>query len=268
MQQGQYSGGEPKSDWGNQGQWEPRQEPPRSGRGRRGRVGPGAAAAANAMPAERIQFIQRTYMHLIGAIAATVVGMFLFAFSPLYVPVMTFLFESSGNTGWFLVLGLFIFGTMFAEHLAHRTSRALQYVGLFTSVAIFSLILNLPVAFALASGGGQVVIQALMITFFTFGALTVMVFRSGIDFSILRTGLVVGGVLSFGAIIAAIFFGFTLGLGFIILMVGYMAAMITYQTSEIYHKYRTDQHVGAATGLYVSVGILFWYVLHLVGWGD
>lgn len=218
------------------------------------------------MPEERIQFIQRTYLHLIGAILATVAGMFLFAFSPLYAPVMGLLFESSGNMGWFLVLGLFMFGTMFSEKLAHGASKGVQYMGLLLSVAIFTVILSFPVAVALATGGSEIVIQALMITFFTFGALTVMVFRSGINFSILRTGLVVGSFLSLGAIAGSILFGFTLGLGFIIFMVGYMAAMITYQTSEIFHKYRVDQHVGAATGLYVSVGVLFWYVLHLIGW--
>lgn len=222
--------------------------------------------ASQAMPAERVQFIQKTYLHLIGAIMATIATMFLFAFSPLYAPAMNFLFAQAGGMGWLVVLVVFMFGTGFCERLAHRPSKTAQFTGLGLMVLLFSFILSLPVAFAVASGGAEVIIQALMITFFTLAALTVMVFKSGIDFSILRTGLVVGGVLVLVAIVAAIVFGFSLGLGFVILMVGYMAAMITYQTSEIYHKYNVDQHVGAATGLYASVGILFWYVLHLVGW--
>jgi FtsH-binding integral membrane protein len=45
----------------------------------------------------------------------------------------------------------------------------------------------------------------------------------------------------------------------IVLASGY----ILYDTSNVLHRYRTDQHVAAALALFASVAILFWYVLRL-----
>jgi FtsH-binding integral membrane protein len=34
-------------------------------------------------------------------------------------------------------------------------------------------------------------------------------------------------------------------------------------TSNILHRYRTDQYVGASLALFASIALLFWYVLRL-----
>jgi FtsH-binding integral membrane protein len=39
---------------------------------------------------------------------------------------------------------------------------------------------------------------------------------------------------------------------------------ILYQTSNIIHNYRPDQHVAASLGLFASVALLFWYVLQIL----
>jgi FtsH-binding integral membrane protein len=39
---------------------------------------------------------------------------------------------------------------------------------------------------------------------------------------------------------------------------------ILYQTSNIIHHYRPDQHVAASLGLFASVALLFWYVLQIL----
>ena len=39
---------------------------------------------------------------------------------------------------------------------------------------------------------------------------------------------------------------------------------ILYDTSNVLHKYRTEQYVAAALALFASVGILFWYILQIV----
>jgi FtsH-binding integral membrane protein len=67
-----------------------------------------------------------------------------------------------------------------------------------------------------------------------------------------------------GTIIAGILFGFNLGLWFSAGMILLAAGSILYQTSNLVHKYHTDQYVAAALGLFASLMLLFWYILRLV----
>ena len=46
-------------------------------------------------------------------------------------------------------------------------------------------------------------------------------------------------------------------------MVILAAGFIVYDTSNVMHHYRTDQHVAAALALFGSVALMFWYVLRL-----
>jgi FtsH-binding integral membrane protein len=48
------------------------------------------------------------------------------------------------------------------------------------------------------------------------------------------------------------------------LLVVFAAGAILYDTSNVLHHYRTDQHVAAALALFASVGLLFWYILQIV----
>ncbi len=251
----QWSGGqEPQSG----GDWQQPRRP--RGRGQK-QVNPQAAAFASVE--ERAQFIRRTYTHLMGAIFGCVAMMALFMNSPAYEPVMTMMV----SVNWLWILGLFIAFSWMGDIMAHRVdSKGLQYIGLLVGVGAFAIILTLPVSMAAHphyGGGPEVLVQALLLTGITFAALTAVVFKTGQDFRILRTGLIVMSVLAFGAIAAGALFGFTLGLGFSVIMIGFSSAMIVYQTSEILHHYRTDQHVGAALGLFSSIGMLFWYILSI-----
>ena len=58
-------------------------------------------------------------------------------------------------------------------------------------------------------------------------------------------------------------FGFTLGNVFAFLMVAFAGTAILYQTSNVLHRFRTDQHVAAALVLFASVALLFWYILRI-----
>ena len=62
---------------------------------------------------------------------------------------------------------------------------------------------------------------------------------------------------------AAMIFGFNLGLFFSFAMVAVACAAILYHTSNVLHRYRTDQHVAAALALFASVALLFWYILQI-----
>jgi hypothetical protein len=45
------------------------------------------------------------------------------------------------------------------------------------------------------------------------------------------------------------------------LMIMPAASMLLYQPSAAMHKWRTDQHVAAALGLFASVMLMFYYVV-------
>jgi len=47
-------------------------------------------------------------------------------------------------------------------------------------------------------------------------------------------------------------------------MIALACGYILYDTSNILHHYRTDQHVAAALALFASVAVLFWYVIRLL----
>ncbi len=273
MNQNQPPGGEPQHNgWGPAdgsvgGDWEQPQQPPRQGRrsrrrAKRSALRPGEVAAADAIPEKRMGFIRRTYTYLMGAIFLCVAMMGLFINSPFFEPVMTFMVSSS----WLIVLALFIGASWLGDWMAHRVdSKGLQYIGLLVGVGayaiIFSYLMVMTGAFSPDYGvDSNVLVQALVLTVVAFGALTAVVFITKKDFSILRTGLIVMSVLALGAIAGGVLFGFTLGLGFAVAMVGFCAALIIYQTSNILHHYPTDRHVGAALALFSSIGMMFWYL--------
>ena len=103
-----------------------------------------------------------------------------------------------------------------------------------------------------------------LITLVVFTGLTAAVFLTGADFSFLRGALTIGMFASLGLIAAGLLFGFSLGLWFSVGMIVLLAGYILYDTSNILHHYRTDQHVAAALALFASVATLFFYVVRLL----
>ena len=112
-------------------------------------------------------------------------------------------------------------------------------------------------------GGGMLPLQAGVVTLAVFGGLTVAVFASGKDFSFLGPILGVCSFLALGVIIAAVIGGFSLGLVFCALMVALMSGYIIYDTSNIIHRYGTNEHVAASMALFGSVALLFYYILRI-----
>ena len=47
-------------------------------------------------------------------------------------------------------------------------------------------------------------------------------------------------------------------------MIGFASMYILYETSNVLHRYRTDQYVAAALALFAAVALLFWYILRLL----
>jgi FtsH-binding integral membrane protein len=222
-----------------------------------------AGSAAYAQPDARAQFIRRTYAHL----ALAMLGFLVLEYTLLSLPgIERLALTMTEGFNWLIVLGLFIGVSWIADYWARSdTSRGLQYVGLALYVAAQAIIF-LPLMFVavFVSNDPTVIPAAGLITGLLFAGLTVVVFTTRVDFSFLRTVLVIGGFVALGLIVASFIFGFTLGVIFAVAMVGLAAGFILYTTSNIIHYYRTDQYVAAALALFAAVALLFYYVLWIL----
>ena len=169
--------------------------------------------------------------------------------------------------GWLLVLGLFMAISYIANKWAvSDTSTGLQYFGLGIYV-VAEAIIFVPLIYiaTYASGDADVLIKAGIVTLGLFLGITATVFLTRSDFSFLGPILAIGGFAALGFIVASILFGFTLGNVFAFLMVAFAGTAILYQTSNVLHRFSTNQHVAAALVLFASVALLFWYILRIFG---
>lgn len=221
-------------------------------------------SAANALPADRAQFIRKTYMLLAVAIAAFI-GLEAFMFSTGIAQTVAVAVFSTGGLGWLVVLGLFMLISWLSDRWAtSETSVATQYFGLAVYVVAEALIF-VPLLFLATyySGDPNVLLKAGVVSIGLFLGITASVFLTRYDFSFLGPILGIGGFAALGFIVASILFGFTLGNIFAFIMVAFAGTAILYQTSNVLHRFRTDQHVAAAMVLFASVALLFWYILRI-----
>jgi len=225
-----------------------------------------APMAAAAAESERMAFIRRTYLHVGGAV---------FAFAGIEAAILNVVPQQTleslvvrlgGGFGWLLFLGAFMFVSWIARSwAASTTSTTTQYMGLGLFV-VAEAILFLPLLYVahFYIQDPYLLPSAALITLLIFGGLTAGVFVTKADFSWLRMYLWLGGLAAMGVIVCAILFGFSLGVFFSLAMVVLASGYILYDTSNILHHYRTDQHVAAALALFASVALLFWYVLQIL----
>ena len=221
-------------------------------------------SAADALPTQRAQFIRKTYLLLAAAILAfIVVEGFLFASGA--ANLIANMIFSGGSMGWLLVLGLF----MAVSYLANRwatseTSSLTQYLGLgifiIAEAVIFVPMIMLATYY---SGDASVLIKAGIVTLGLFLGITATVFITRTDFSFLGPIIAIGGFAALGFIVASAIFGFTLGNVFAFVMVAFAGTAILYETSNVLHRFNTNQHVAASLTLFASVALLFWYILRI-----
>ncbi|NUY81316.1 Bax inhibitor-1 family protein [Flavobacterium sp. MAH-1] len=211
---------------------------------------------------ERATFYKKTYTHVALAILA-----FMAVESVLLavVPIDVIAWMISGKFIWLFLIGAFWLGSTISEKLSMDQSREKQYLGLAFYVLLEAIIFLPMIAIAsMMAGGGEIIMQAAVITLFMFSGLTAVVFFTKADFSFLRSVLIIGGFVALGAIVAGVLFGLNLGLWFSVGMVVLACASILYQTDKIRHDYGTQQYVGAALQIFASVMLLFWYILRIL----
>ncbi len=219
--------------------------------------------AADAPTSERAGFIRQTYLHLGGAVLAFVA----LEAALLQIPGIGDLVMqmSASRWGWFVVLGAFIAVSYVANNWAlNSASLGKQYLGLGLFVVAEAVIFVPLLWFAQSFGGENVIPMAGLLTVLVFSGLTAIVFVTGADFSFLRTGLMVAGLIALVMIFASAIFGFNLGIIFIGAMLTLASGYILYDTSNVLHHYRIGQHVAASLALFASVALMFWYMVQLV----
>ena len=209
----------------------------------------------------RAEFINRTYLHLFGAIAAFVgIEAALFT-SGLAAPIARFMLGL--GAGWLLVLGAFMVVGWMASRVAHTTqSLPAQYAAL-GGFVLAEAIIFVPLLFAAMSISPDIPKNAAGATLVAFGALTAVAFVTRKDFSFLRGLLMWGGIIALGAIALGLLAGFNLGMWFTVAMIGFAGAAILYDTSNVLHHFPEDRYVGASLELFSSLALMFWYVLRL-----
>lgn len=217
---------------------------------------------ANAAESERAAFIKRCYLHLGGAIAAYAVVVTLFLKTGIANAFMGML--SGTPWMWLLVMGAYMGVSVLADNWARSgVSRERQYMGLGLYIVAFAFISTLPITRAIMMDP-SILTNAALITAALVGGLTFTAFSTKINFSFMGRFLMIGGFVAMGVIVAAILFGFSLGLWFSGAMILFAAGSVLYSTSNIIHEYHTDQHVAASLSLFSSVGLLFWYVIQFL----
>lgn len=217
--------------------------------------------AADAAADARAGFIRRTYLHLFAAILAFIGLEMVFL---TVEPIRNGIIQLVAGNWWIALIGFMAVSWLARWWASSGASPVVQYAGL-TLYTVAEAVIFVPLLFFASHFGGPTLIPtAGFLTLLIFGGLTVTVFVTGADFSFLRGALVIASLLAVGAVFANVFFGFGLGIWFSAAMVGLMSGYILYDTSNVLHHYRTDQHVAASLALFASVATLFWYVIRLL----
>lgn len=221
-------------------------------------------SAADALPAQRAQFIRKTYLLLAAAILAFVFVEGLLFATPAAGAILGVL-SLGGSMGWLVVLAAF----MGVSYLANRwamsdTSNITQFLGLALYIIAEAVIFVPLIAYAMyASGDASVLVKAGIVTLGLFLGITATVFITRTDFSFLGPILAIGGFVALGFIVASAIFGFSLGSIFAFIMVAFAGTAILYNTSQVLHQFNTNQHVAASLTLFASIALLFWYILSI-----
>lgn len=202
-------------------------------------------------------FLRTTYLHLLGAIAV-------------FIAVETFFFVSGiaaalaplMASNWLIVLGGFMLLGWLTRTFTHkRSSPAMQYLEMGITILLQALIFIPLLAYAVYMSDPSVLSNAVLATLAIFGGMTAIIAYTGKDFSFMGPFLGIIGIAALLAIVGSLLFNVTLGFYFSLAMVVFAAAVVLYETSKVKHTYGPDQHVAAATGLFASVALLFYYVL-------
>ncbi len=211
---------------------------------------------------ERVEFYKKTYAHVAGGVLLFIIFEYFLLSSE---TVVRFMMSMLDGIKWLLLLGGFMFITSYAESTAMRTAdKKKQYLAyvvyILAEAIIFVPLLYIAIYYV---NSMDLLKQAVVVTLMLFMGLSAVVLITKKDFSFLRAALTIGGFIAIGLIIAGSIFGFNMGLWFSVGMCALAGGSILYQTSNLVHKFGTEDYIPAAIGLFASLMLLFWYILRI-----
>jgi FtsH-binding integral membrane protein len=210
---------------------------------------------------EKALFYRKTYGHVAGGVLVFILVEYLFLQSQ---TIVNFALSLLDGYLWLITLGGFMLVTHYAESVVAKShDRNVQYLGYLLYIIAEAFIFVPLIYIAIAYANGPVLQQAAILTLSLFTGLSAVVLLTKKDFSFLRSIITIASFIALGLIVAGILFGFELGLWFSVGMVALAAGSILYQTSNLVHKYQSDQYVVAALGLFSALMLLFWYILRI-----
>ncbi|AQS94686.1 MULTISPECIES: Bax inhibitor-1 family protein [Polaribacter] len=216
----------------------------------------------NATDLDRVEFYKKTYAHVAGGVLLFVLFEYLLLQSD---AIVTFMMSMTQGWRWLIMLGGFMLITNYAESTVLKTAdKNIQYMAyalyVFAQAIIFVPLLAIAIYYTESE---DLIQQAALVTLALFAGISAVVFLTKKDFSFLRTGLTIGFFIALGLIVAGSLFGFNLGLWFSVGMCVLAGGSILYQTSNLIHKFGTEDYIPASLGLFASLMLLFWYVLQI-----
>jgi FtsH-binding integral membrane protein len=217
----------------------------------------GSEVLGSVVAIDQASFLRMTYFHLLGAVAAFVALEFVLfqtGVAQALAPIML--------SNWLIVIGGFmVLGFVTSYFTRRESSQQMQYVEMGITIALQSLIFIPLLVYAVYFTDISVLSSALTVTLVIFGAMTAIVAYTGKNFSFMGPFLGIIGIAALLAIVGSVIFSVSLGFYFSLAMVVFAAGVVLYETSNVIHRYGAGQHVAAATGLFASVALLFYYVL-------
>ena len=210
--------------------------------------------AAEASPTERMAFVRKVYALFFLATLFAVGGVALgFAFPPLMI---------AAAQHPFIMLFVMLGGVMAAQAVRHVPG--VNLLALFGFTTLTGVVIS-PVLYYISQINPASILQAGVLTIGIFGGLTAYVFITKRDFSFMRgmvvTGLIVvvlAGILNI--FIASTALGFAVAAASLLLFSGF----VLYDTSNIIHRYPTNEYVAGALSLYLDAFNIFLALLRLL----
>jgi FtsH-binding integral membrane protein len=202
-------------------------------------------------------FLRSTYFNMLGAVVAFI-GLEVFLFqsgiATALAPVMA--------SNWLIVIGGFMILGWLSNYITSKKSTVpMQYVEMGVTIVLQALIFIPLMVYAVLFSDASVLSSAVTVTLVIFSVMTAIVAYSGKNFSFMGPFLGVIGIAALLAIVGSVIFSVSLGFYFSLAMVVFAAGVVLYQTSKVIHDFGPGQEVAAATGLFSSVALLFYYVL-------
>jgi len=217
---------------------------------------------AEAPAVERAAFVRVTYIHV--AVSLAVFAMLEAILIDAGMGVRFLEILGASRFSWLVVLGVFMGVSWIADKWARSsTSLSTQYAGLGLFIVVEAIVF-LPLLTIASLYAPETIGQAAVITAALVAGITAVAFVTRKNFSFLGPMLGIAGMVAMGTIVAAILFGFNLGLLFTSIMILFAGASVLYSTSNILHEYSKSQYVAAALSLFASIALLFFYVLRFI----